>query len=327
MSSPAEQKVADAIAALGARELGLRREALARLCEMAMDSSMREAVAPHLVRLTKDRDPEVRSVVCSGIGRGLAPAEALRVLSECAEDADPRVRAFAVRSAAENCGPEVRALLAKALDDSDFAVRFEAALGMTMLGHGAGYDVLVAALSREPYRFDALAALFRLGDERALPSVRKLLHRFFLPPFERTQAAGTLARLGDPEGRTYLLERIEARRAMDRGLAIELCGEVGIHEARPCLFRTLADRKDQFRGAAARALGALKCPDALQVLETVLGDEGDDPDVRMDAVDGLLRLESPEARAALRASADSAIDADVRTAAAEALEQMRESGQ
>jgi HEAT repeat protein len=285
---------------------------------LATNPETRDAVGPHLVRLTEDPDAEVRAVACSGVASALPAADALRVLSKCADDPQPNVRAFAVRSAAGLGVPEARSLLANGLEDDELPVRFEAALGLAMLRHPAGFEVLLSALSKSELRYDALSALFALGDTRALPKVRSVFRKFFLDDFERTQAAGTLARLGDEAGKTYLLHRIEVRRAFDRGLAIELCGEIPVLDAKPCLLRTISDRGDRFRGAAARALGAMQSPEALKVLRGVLQDENEDPDVRMDAVDGLLRLATPEARSAILEGAQSVRDAEVRSAATDA---------
>src|SRR2546430_1077362 len=72
----------------------------------------------------------------------------------------------------------------------------------------------------------ALAALAELKDPRALPHVRAVSPRCFPPSFERTQAAGVLARLGDREGGKHLLARAAKKWSEDRPMALELLGEV-----------------------------------------------------------------------------------------------------
>ncbi len=177
--------------------------------------------------------------------------------------ADPYdgVRIEAAGQLADLARPELRPQLAVALQDAAFPVRFEAARGMAAIRHPSGLEVLVAALERDDLRFRALGAIGELEDPAALPALQRLFHRWLLPAFERTQTAGVLARLGDPEGGKHLLERTRPRRwALDRALAIELCGEVKVEGAFERLSEILADAKDDARGAAARGLGRLEGP-------------------------------------------------------------------
>ena len=219
-------------------------------------------------------------------------------------DEESLVRLEAAGRLADLARPDCRGLLAQALEDPVFEVRFEAARGMATLKHPAGLDVLVEALDEDLLRFRALGALAELGDARALPAVQRLFHRWLLPAFDRTQAAGVLAKLGDPEGAAWLLKRTQRRRwnwAQDRALAVELCGEVKAAGALERLHAIIIDPKDDCRGAAARGLGRLADPKALPWLLALLDEPGVHEDYRLDAAEGLWLLGIPEGRDRVRA--------------------------
>jgi HEAT repeat protein len=187
--------------------------------------------------------------------------------------------------------------LAAALNDENLSVRFEAARGMAALHHSSGLEVLTEALDDELLRFRALGALAELGDARALPAIRTVFRKFFLSAFERTQAAGAMAKLGDPEGGKHLLERTKRKWSTDRALAIELLGELKIPGALERLLQIVRDRKDTARGAAARGLGRLGDRTALDALVSLFEERQAPEDVRLDAAEGLVLLKDPQARA------------------------------
>ncbi|HZI05080.1 MAG TPA: HEAT repeat domain-containing protein, partial [Archangium sp.] len=219
-------------------------------------------------------------------------------------DEESLVRLEAAGRLADLTRSDCRGLLARALEDPVFEVRFEAARGMAALKHSAGLEVLVEALEEELLRFRALGALAELGDARALPAVQRLFRRFMLPAFDRTQAAGVLAKLGDAEGATWLLKRTQRKRwswAQDRALAVELCGEVKVPGALERLHTIITNPKDDCRGAAARGLGRLADPKALPWLLALLDEPGVHEDYRLDAAEGLWLLGIPEGRERVRA--------------------------
>jgi HEAT repeat protein len=251
-----------------------------------------------LPRLVGDSQESVRRVGVALSALVLEPNEAEAVVGARLKDASEQVRMEAAGQLADMARASVRPALALALEDPAFSVRFEAARGMASLRHGAGLEVLVAALDQDDFRFRALGALGELGDGRAIPAVQRVFHRWFLPGFERTQAAGTLARLGDAEGRRHLLERVSGRWNPDRALAIELCGDVKCEGALGRLEAILKDPQDSCRGAAARGLGRLGDPSAGPLLLTVLKDASASDDLRLDAAEGLCLLKHPEVKGA-----------------------------
>lgn len=300
----------------------LRAEAADLLFQLAAeDPSRAPEFTSVLARLLADGQPQVRR---SGLGLAtlvLPQAELIDTLTARLSETDVGVRLEAAGRLADLALPEVRGALARVLEDPIPEVRFEAARGMASLKHSAGLEILLEALDNPLLRFRALGALAELRDAKALPAVKRLFGRWLLPAFERTQAAGVLARLGDPEGGEWLLKRTGKRWSTDRALAVELCGEVKAPQALERLRTILADPKDPCRGAAARGLGRLGEPAALPWLLALLEDPSAPEDFRLDAAEGLWLLGLPEGQARVRAAASSFSSPEARAELAELLQE------
>lgn len=284
-----------------------RRPARAEAAELLYhlvdeDPSRAPEFSAALARLLADEQGEVRRAGVGLLTLVLPAEEVPDALMARMKDADIGVRLEAVGRLADLALPQTRGALASALEDPIPEIRFEAARGMASLKHGAGLDVLVQALDVEMLRFRALGALAELGDARALPAVKKLFGRWLLPAFEKTQAAGVLAKLGDAEGAQYLLKRTQKKWSTDRALAVELLGEVKAAGALERLRTIVHDPQDPGRGAAARGLGRLGDAQALPWLVALLEDTSAPEDFRLDAADGLWRLGLPEGRERVRAA-------------------------
>lgn len=300
----------------------LRAEAADQLYHLALEAPAR---APDftdvLTRLLADSQPEVRR---SGVGLAavvLPPEELPAALIARLRDDEWLVRMEATGRLADLTRPELRGALASMLEDPMPEVRFEAARGIAALKHPAGLDILVEALDADLLRFRALGAIGELEDARALPAVKRLFHRWLLPAFDKTQAAGVLAQLGDPEGATYLLQRTRKKWSTDRALAVELCGAVKAPGALERLKEILDDPKDECRGAAARGLGRLGDARALPWLLALLDEQSAMEDFRLDAADALWRLGLPEGRERVRASIPTFTSPEARTELEELLEE------
>jgi HEAT repeat protein len=281
-----------AFAALGtSKDSRVRLQAAEALLRAASDGEGRaEELSAAVPLLLSDKDDRVRRLGVA-LGARLLPLEELEpFLASHIADESYEVRLEAVGQLADLARPQTRSLLATALEDPAYGVRFEAARGMAALQHGAGFDILVQALERGPLRFRALGALAELGDERAIPAIQRLHRRLLLPAFERTQAAGALAKLGDGDAARWLGERVKKKRGADRHLAVELLGEVRAPGAFEQLSAIVEDPADPVRGAAARGLGRLKDLRAEALLERVLRDEGASFEDRLDAAEGLCLL-------------------------------------
>jgi HEAT repeat protein len=279
-----------------------RAQAVHALCDLAVSHPERSGdLAPVLPQLLGDPSPVVRVEALQLAALSLSADEAMETLSRSLTDGDERVRLEAAGRLADLVLPQARGALAVALEDAEFNIRFEAARGMAALGHSAGRDVLLQALDHPDFRFRAIGSLAELGDPEAIPALKALLNRFFIPAFDRTQAAGALARLGESAGADHLLKRIRRGRwKPDRALALELCGEVKVPGAFEQLAEVVRQPKDACRGAAARGLGRLGDLRALPVLAQLLEENGAHEDLRLDAAEGLWRLGGADARAQLQ---------------------------
>ncbi|MDQ3263696.1 MAG: HEAT repeat domain-containing protein [Myxococcota bacterium] len=258
-----------------------------------------EELAPAIPRLIADRQEELRRGGVRLAALLLHPDEAEGFLGARLTDPSPRVRMEAAGQLADLARPSSRGVLAAALNDASYAVRFEAARGMAAVHHPAGLEVLVEALDNNDLRFRALGALGELADPRALGPVRTVFARWMMNPFERTQAAAVMARLGDSEGPRYLFERskpVRFRRAPDRAMAVELLGDLRLPGAQQRLVELLETPGEPVRGAAARGYGRLSAPDAEERLAKLADEQGLPEDVLLDALEGLCQVSLPRAQ-------------------------------
>ncbi|HZI16834.1 MAG TPA: HEAT repeat domain-containing protein [Myxococcus sp.] len=300
-----------------------RAEAAENLFLLASEDASRAAeFAAALPRLLEDRQPEVRRAAVKLATVVLSGGELSDWLISRLRDEEWQVRLEATGRLADLARPELRGALASLLEDPVPEVRFEAARGIAALKHPAGLEVLVEALDSDFLRFRALGALAQLEDARVLPAVKRLFHKWLLPAFDKTQAAGVLAKQGDAEGAAWLLQRTRKKWSQDRALAVELCGAVKAPGALERLKEILEDPKDECRGAAARGLGWLGDARALPWLAALLQDTGAAEDYRLDAADGLCRLGPPEGRERVRAAVPTFSSPEAR----EELEEMLQEG-
>ncbi len=298
-----------------------RAAAARRLRDLTEESDFQAEAGGVWMRLLADAQEEVRRAGVEMATRCLGPEETARLLLTLIGDPSELVRVQVAGVLADLEDPSCRDGLRALVQDRAASVRFEAARGLAAMGDPTGIDVLIGSLDAGELRFRALGALAVLGDSRAAPAIRALFKRLWLPPYERTQAAGVLAKFGEEEAAGYLLERTRARRGMDRAFAIELCGEVKVPGARERLEAILADEADPCRGAAARGLGRLGDSGALPGLLSVVENAAEADDLRLDAAEGCCRLAGPERRGQIAALLQSLKSASAREEAKELLEE------
>jgi HEAT repeat protein len=275
----------------------VRSEAAETICDAAADAppEARPEFAADVVRLLTDAQEDVRCAGLALAAQVLPAMEARDVLVRHLSEPAHRLRVEAAGRLADLALPDARGALAAALEDEVFSVRFEAARGMVALKHSAGLETLLTALEDPELRFRAAAALAQLGNKEALPPLRKAFHGWFLPAFDKTQLAGALATLGDPEGVAHLFKRAAKGWSMDRAMAIELLGEVKAPGASARLLEILRNTSDSCRGAAARAIGRLGDGSLFGALEAILDERTLADDVKLDVAEGLLRLDRARA--------------------------------
>ncbi|HEX4802795.1 MAG TPA: HEAT repeat domain-containing protein [Myxococcaceae bacterium] len=272
-----------------------RTAAARRLRDLAEESEFHAEAEAVWTKLLGDQQEEVRRAGVEMAVRCLGTQAAGSLLRKLVGDPSALVRVQVAGSLADLEDPAYRPELGALLADSESSIRFEAARGLAALGDASGIDVLTASLAEPEVRFRALGALAALGDSRAVPAIRALFQRLWLPPYERTQAAGVLMKLGDEEAGGYLIQRTRGG-GVDRAFAIELCGEVKARGARARLEEILADPADSYRGAAARGLGRLGDSSAAPLLLSVVQNPQEADELRLDAAEGYCRLVGAEQR-------------------------------
>jgi HEAT repeat protein len=288
----------DLAAALDSPEGGLRVDGARALLERwrGGDGQAAEALAPRLPELLRDPEALVRLTALSGV-RLLRKPENLEknagaVLALLADSA-AQVRIAAVWAAIRLPG-DARREGYSLLSSTEESMRFAAACALSDVRDPAAMPELLAALRDDHRRQEALSALMSLGDAAALPEVAKLFEEESLGEFDRTLVAATMARFGDPRGGAYLVERIEAD-SDDRPVAAEWAGRLGVQDAVTALTGLAELDGDRAQGAAMRALGRLRAPDAEERLLRVAGSADSPEDLRMDAAEGLAELGTPSA--------------------------------
>jgi HEAT repeat protein len=269
-----------------------RHEAVEVLCDLAAeDVSRSNELAEVLPRLLKDDDEGVRR---GGLKLGalvLDSEDAQALFISHLKDSSELVRLEGTGQLADLISPTSRGALAAMMEDESFLVRFEAARGMAQLQHSSGMETLIEALEDPQLRFRALGALAILGDSKATPAIRRVFDRWLLPAFDRTQAAGVLAKLGDTKAAEHLIARTKKSWGPDRALAVELCGEISAPGAFERLSDILQNPKDGCRGAAARGLGRLKDQRAGVLLANALSAPSADDDFRLVTAEARQELE------------------------------------
>ncbi len=284
---------------VGARTRQAFLEVVESLETAASEGEDAVEIAKRAEQLADDARAQVRGQAWKlvALARG---AGALPLLERHLKDADAEARreladaAIFLRKAGL---PLLRALAA----DPTFEVRFLAGQGLAPFKDSLAFEPLVEGTQVADTRYEALTSLATLGDARAVEAVEKVFgKRFFVSDFERVRAAWTLAKLGKESAKSWLLERVKARKGEGAGVALEAVGELALAEAAVLLEAILADRAEKvFRAVAATALGAIGAPGALEKLSALLYDEAEEPAVRAGAAEGLGRLRTGEAKAAL----------------------------
>ncbi len=333
------QQIESVIQRLRTGRAETRIEARDLLLEWAEDEVHKEPLLALLAPLFADPDPFLRSTAVWGYSL-LQAENSLERLLHFENDPDPLVRgSLAAAISAIGTGldadnklkvAEVGEILLRLLNDRQFEVRFAAAQGLAKMHNPAGAPVLVEGLTNRQLRLDALMSLLTVGDQQTIPGVRRCFRKLFASGFERVAAAGVLARLGDEEASYWLVERIRQRRnfgsmggiggGAERGLAIEIAGELKLLAATDALHATLRDRADLFRGAAARSLGRMQEERWIEEFASILTDESEDDDVRMDVAEGLMLLGTSKAQEALKVAALTVNNKEVGGAVREILE-------
>jgi HEAT repeat protein len=192
------------------------------------------------------------------------PAQ-LGFLQACLGDRDPDVRCAAVAALSAQHAAHLVAMVEPLLTDPSTDVRREVVTALGSRRNERARELLLVMIGRDAdLRGDAISALGRIGDDRAVP---KLIAIFSgCTPSEQVQIIDTLG-------------------------ALEAVG------AEPFLSQQLGHRDPDVRRRAAAALARMGTPAALQHLGMALRD--DDTRVRLALAQALASCPHPVARAAL----------------------------
>jgi aminopeptidase N len=184
----------------------------------------REAIRKALATATKDQFWGARFEAVAALN---GSREEKDVLIAATKDANPRVRARAVRSLATTKDPGLAGTYLQLLDDQSYGVVRAASLALGQTKSPLAYDALVKLISQPSWRDTILASaldgLAALGDKRALDFGFK----YFAPGNQtsvRINSVGLLAAVGKDDPRTYPLISAALTENVERGAAGALAG-------------------------------------------------------------------------------------------------------
>lgn len=247
---------------------GLRVFAAGALSMASLRAEVHRAV-PALVRLLRDKSPQVRATAARELAtvrqttsQGISPRDLVAALSPLLRDDAFQVRCAAVNALGSSDAKEAIPLLLESLQDADPRVRESAVYAV--------YAVGLATRNRDKAVLAALKQLLTAPGSQVRVSDAKTLARVApeavweavqdQPPAIRAEAASGLATSGSetalPTVRKFLLDQDrDVRAAAVRGLNVSLleCLAADPHpDIRAAVAGALADHKQRWRQAHSR---------------------------------------------------------------------------
>jgi putative heme-binding domain-containing protein len=253
-----------------------RHPANAEILRSAIDAARRQGGqgAKHALAKLVDDDipPPILTAALEAVGE-LEVAEAVPAMRACLDHPEAKVRVAAVVALGRIGGKQAESALITAMSDPDVEIRRLAASGLGSLRSTAAVPSLLAAYRRPETRSEALAALSRVPDVRALEVYLDGLESKNLGLREESRNA--LAAIRE-EARLRILDRLKAGNlpapvvlelgtiyADDRTLAPLLASGHGRRKPDEYAAFALANRGDPKHGRALfddpRGVGCLKC--------------------------------------------------------------------
>jgi len=248
------------------------------------------AVDP-LIDALKDEDTAVRINVCKSLG-ALGDFKAIKPLVDSLNDQKIGVRIAACGALGSFGSPDVIHPILDALKDEDSGVRSQACKALGALGDVVAIEPLLLALkdSDNIVRRDATTALSGFKDERiVLPLIEALEDD---DAYVRRVATSALWRTGDDRVVGPLVKRLKDEDSMVRYCVVSAFDSKPDERVIEPLIESLKDEDNMVRTVAASALGKIKDAKAYTALEGALNDE--DEWVRNCAKDALENLKSLE---------------------------------
>jgi HEAT repeat protein len=273
---------------------------------------------PALRKCLKDTAWRVLYESATALGN-LQDVEAIPDLVELLRNGDKNVRGGVASALGAIGDPTVVGPLTEALQDQDKDVRAAAARALDTLADPTAVPALIAMLGDGDgnVRGAAMAALGGVGNAQALAAILPLVDG---DQKDLASVAEALARTGNPAVTDALVRLLDKADRKENGPFWAAAGLAGLGDLRtvPPLLATLKDPDENTQTVAAFALGLMKQPEAAAVLAKRLGEKAGWRG--MAAVVGLVRIDTPEAKAALQQGAKACPNPAVQRFAARALE-------
>ena len=273
-----------------------------------------------LLRLLGDADLSVRQGAIGALNSIGHPEMGARIRT-LLDDADPRVRESAVKIAGYFGFGDCAEGLLDRCRDRDETVRAAALEHVAYLDDDRSVSLLVAAITEDTPRARAAAAQALAYADRsdAVDALRRGVDD--LDPWVRYFSVTSLGRQGDRASLPALKRvAVEDEAQHVRIAAIRAIGNIGVAndaDAVPLLATFTEAGDDELAVAAARALGSVDAPSALDPLRRTLA--APQPDRRMAAADAIAHRGGPQGVELLRWTAAADEDPRVVRAAIDGL--------
>jgi HEAT repeat protein len=272
-----------------------------------------------LALLLRDERYFVREQASRALGRIGEPAVSL--LLEMANSSTPTTREAAVAALGNTGSKHAIEKVIEALSDSNANVRSAAVRSLGESASQMAVSHLMALLRDESsaLRAQAAASLGRLGH-LSLPSLVSALKD--PKPSVRQLAAEALGDIGSKDAVAPLIELIASDQSGARPEAIEALGKIGDPAAVGTILSVMRTGSPSVRKRAISALSSFRDSRVIDALAAALSDQNEE--VRQAAAAGLGEVGDERVIARLERLADNDSSADVRTAAAQAIQRIRQ---
>lgn len=285
----------------------------ATICEALGGMSDPRAVAP-LVSLLRDPDDEVRGEAFSALIR-IGQSRASSLPDYAGED--PRSPSLALTQIVWPADLEAVKLLHEALEDADPEVRIGALYALGRMRVAGAFDAIWGLLTVDPDMDVRVAAAFAMGDLIGTGELRAISALVQVWPEASDPEMAViivraLAESGHPDAHPVLLSALTHADDRVRQLAVMGVAETRVPNGAPALVTALRDPHVGVRRNAVYALGRL---DAVEHIDDLVGIvHANDAEVRHAVGEALARLHRPSVRDGLARAA--AGDAELRQSAA-----------
>lgn len=276
-----------------------------------------QAVSP-LIATLQDADPGVRAAAVRALGEIQDPAAIAALAQALQNDANPAVREMAAWALGQIEDAAAVTALGNALrTDREASVRKQAAWALGQIEDARAVDALSAALRDQNLEVRRMVvwALGQIEDAKAVAPLAQVL-RTDADAELRERAAWALGQIEDATGLDALGAALRDQSLEVRRMVVWAMGQIEDARSAPLLIPALRDSDVEVRRQVAWALGQIQNPSAVDALVAALRDT--DPKVRAMAAWALGEIQNARAADGLAAALKDE-NVDVRKNAAWAL--------